>query len=141
MTWRSGGLLTSGGVTSTNPQPSHQPSLLAPIIGTGQGAGQRLKAINIMCRAKAVDMGQQRLHALRLGLEALPAEQRVQPDQLARREMQPLRLLGQPVRSVAVESDGDQQDHRALGQHPPRPAVIKCVQRRPSHCTPAPLSD
>ena len=58
-----------------------------------------------------------------------PSQRRSGFSQISRRaEVQPLHLLGEPVRVVAVEPVGDQEHHRALRQHPARPVAVEGVQ-------------
>ena len=62
------------------------------------------QAFKVVDRTKIVDMRENRPNPQRLGLEALIAKQRVEPDQPAARAVQPIDLGFQPHASVPVET-------------------------------------
>ena len=65
----------------------------------------------------------------RLGLEAVEAQQRIEPDETAAGFVQPLHLGLEPGDIVALQPVGDQQHDRALPQRAPRPQPVERVQR------------
>ena len=77
--------------------------------------------LQIVDRPQLIDMRQHRLDALGARLEALEAQQRIEPDQPPAGAMQPVHLEGERVVGVALEPVGDQQHDRALGEDAPRP--------------------
>src|ERR1700686_5652772 len=82
---------------------------------------QPLDRTQIMYRAEFVNVRQHHFDALRLGLEAAIAQQRIEPDQAAARSMQPVHLERQPRVCLALQAVGNQKHEGALAQHPPAP--------------------
>jgi len=74
-----------------------------------------------------VDVGQQRPHPLRAGLETLPTQERVEPDQPPARAVEAVGLGGEPRLGVAVEAVGDQQHRGAVAEDPARPRAVEIV--------------
>jgi len=71
---------------------------------------------------------QHRAHASCARLEALEAQQRVEPEQLAAGLVQPLHRLVEIGSEVAIEPVADQQHDRVLSEHPTRPAQVEFLQ-------------
>src|SRR5262249_22604553 len=77
--------------------------------------------IEIVDRAKLVDMRQHGPEAAGAGLETVEAQQRIEPDKSPAGAVQPVHVESESVVDVAVKAVGDQKHNRALAEHPPRP--------------------
>ncbi len=73
-------------------------------------------------------MRQHRANACGFGLEAVEAQQRVQPDQAAATLGQALHLVRQRQRVAVLEAVADQQHRGAAAQGTARPALVELVQ-------------
>src|SRR6478735_5463067 len=82
---------------------------------------QPVHGAQIMHRTEFVNVRQHHFDALRLGLEAIVTQQRIEPDQAAARPVQPVHLERQSVVGLALQPVGDQEHHGALPEHPPAP--------------------
>ncbi len=74
-----------------------------------------------MHRAEFVNMWQHHFDALRLGLKAAEAQQRIEPDQAASRSMQPVHLERQFGVGLALQPVRYQQHDGALAKHAAAP--------------------
>src|ERR1043166_2318482 len=99
-----------------------------PSLGR-EGAAQRGHGFEIVYRPKLVDAGQHRAHALGARLEGVEAQQRIEPDQAPARAVQPVYFERKALVRVALETVGDQEHDRALGEHAARPALVESVER------------
>src|SRR5437879_3393556 len=94
-----------------------------------QRTGELRDRIEIMDRPEFVDMRQDGADAARLGLEALEAQQRIEPDEAPRRAMQAVDLEFEPVVGIALQPIGNQEHDRALREHAARPALVEFGER------------
>ena len=75
-------------------------------------------------------MGQHGADAARLGLEAVEAEERVEPDQPPAGAVQPVHLAGEVLDAVALQPVGDEEHDRPLPEHAARPLAVELAERR-----------
>ena len=61
-----------------------------------------------------IDMRQHREDALRARRKAIPAQQRVQPDDTSGRQVKPLHLICEAFRVATLQSVADEDYHGAL---------------------------
>ena len=86
--------------------------------------------------------GQHRLHAERLRLEPIVAQEGIEPNELARGHGQTSHLVRETFVGVAVESVGDQQHQcAALTQDAPRRAEVELPDATTDASAPAPILD
>src|SRR5262245_26434686 len=109
---------------------------LEPRLGIGAAAGSSRQrrdklghGVEIVNGAELVHVRQHGADALRLGLEAVEAQERVEPDQAAARTMQPVDLEGERVVAVALQPVGDEQHDGALAEDAPAPIFVEGMQR------------
>src|SRR5579863_6575261 len=95
----------------------------------GQCLDQPLDGTQIMHRTEFVNVRQHHFDALRLGLEAAIAQQRIKPDQPAAGAVQSVHLESQLGVGLAFQPVGDQEHDGTLPQHPAAPELVEGVQR------------
>src|SRR6185437_2463570 len=86
---------------------------------------ERREAVEIMCRGEEIDIGQCRGHAARRRRIALPAQQRIEPDDAPRPALQLAHLSGQIRRLSRVVAVAHDDDHRARIEHACRMMAIE----------------
>src|SRR5262245_5453487 len=93
----------------------------------GDQIGDRVEIVD---GAEFVYVRQHGLDAAGAGLEAIEAQQRIEPDEPPAGAMQPVHIEGERIVDVAVEPVGDQKHDRALTEHTTRPQPVKGMERR-----------
>ena len=94
-----------------------------------KGGGQVAQGIEGVDGAELIHMGHHRADAAGHGLEAVEAQERVEPDDTLCLAAQALHFMFQRVDALAVETIGHDQHMRALGQHAAGPFVIELLER------------
>src|SRR5262245_7263810 len=109
---------------------------LQPRFGIGAAAGSVRQrpdklghGIEVVNGAELVHVRQHGADAFGLCLEAVEAQERVEPDQAPARTMQPVDLEGERVVAVALQPVGDQQHDGPLAEHAPAPIFVESMQR------------
>src|SRR5829696_4536674 len=88
------------------------------------------EARQIVHGQEAVDVRQQRAHAGRARLEAVEAEQRIEPDDAMCMAPQLRRRTAEIAVLVAVEPVGDEQQRGVRAEQAARPAAVELVEAR-----------
>src|SRR5689334_3897698 len=125
------GSLSAAQVVSTDAGMSRSPcsSIAARSVGVeghlrsrcAERAAEIGEAGQIVHGQEAIDMRQQRAHAGRTRLEAVEAQQRVEPDDAVRMAAQLGRGAAEVAVLVAVEAIGDEQQRGVRAEQPARP--------------------
>src|SRR5918994_5824366 len=127
-TWRSE---ASQGTVRTarsgSAQPSPRVDLSSPV--GGERLAQLRHGFEAVDRTEVVDVRQHGPNAGGARLEGTVAQQRVEPDEAAAGAPEPVHLEGQVGPDLPLESVREQQHHRPLSEHPPRPEPVELVQR------------
>src|SRR5215212_7416577 len=79
---------------------------------------------------EAIDMRQQRPHPGRARLEAVEAQQRIEPDDAVRMTAQLGRGAAEVAVLVAIEAVGDEQQRRVRAEQPARPIAVEFIEAR-----------